>query len=361
MSGTSMDGVDVAVIETDGVSVSAFGPTLALPYSDEDRAVLRQALHDASSMIDCGRRPGSLNRAEIIVTERHAEAIEVLCARAGMAPASADIIGFHGQTVLHRPEAGLTVQIGNPQLLAFRLGVPVVYNFRAADVNAGGQGAPLVPIFHKALAAMSGRELPLAFLNLGGVANITYIGRDSELTAFDTGPANALLDDWALMHTGKPFDADGALAGSGQVDRGRLEFLMDDVYFAQPAPKSLDRDHFAAKARETLSGLAVQEGAATLAAFTIESVAASLQHLPETPKSWIVCGGGVRNPVIMSGLQDRLGVPVFSADDCGFSSAFMEAQAFGYLAVRRLHDLPISFPATTGALTPMTGGEIVQP
>lgn len=356
-----MDGVDVAVIETDGITVSAFGPTLALPYKEDERAVLRQALVDALGMSECGRRPGKINRAEIIVTERHAEAIEILCAENSIPLPSVDVVGFHGQTVLHRPDQRLTVQIGNPQWLAFRLGVPVVYDFRAADVTAGGQGAPLVPVFHQALAAMSGRELPLAFLNLGGVANITYIGRNGELIAFDTGPANALLDDWALAHTGKPVDVDGALAGNGQVDRVRLGALMDDLYFAQPAPKSLDREHFAVKARETLEGLAAPEGAATLAAFTIESVAESLKHLPDMPRSWIVCGGGVRNPVIMQGLEDRLGVPVVSADDCGFSSEFMEAQAFGYLAVRKLRDLPISFPTTTGAPEPLAGGEIVTP
>lgn len=361
MSGTSMDGVDVALVETDGNSISRFGGTLSVPYSDCERTLLRQALEDARSITDRGARPGKVGKAEKMVTDRHAEAIEVLCAQQGISLSAIDIVGFHGQTVLHRPEARLTVQIGNGWQLAARLGRPVIWDFRAADVAAGGQGAPLVPIFHAALADMVRMSKPMAFLNLGGVANVTYIGADGALLAFDTGPANALLDDWALSHTGLPVDIDGRLAASGQVDRNRLAHLMEDSFFDAKPPKSLDRAHFAARSAKILDGLAAEEGAATLAAFTVENVAAALRFLPQAPVAWIVAGGGVNNPAIMDGLAARLGVPVRSAEDYGFSSQYMEAQAFAYLAVRSLHRLAITFPGTTGAPIPLNGGTLVRP
>ncbi|MCB1473880.1 MAG: anhydro-N-acetylmuramic acid kinase [Rhodobiaceae bacterium] len=361
MSGTSMDGVDVALVETDGCTISRFGGTLSVAYNESERAVLRRALDDARAITDRGMRPGKVGRAESVVTDRHAEAIEILCAEQGISLSEIDIIGFHGQTVLHRPQARLTVQIGNARQLSSRLGRPVISDFRAADVAAGGQGAPLVPVFHAALAETAGLAKPVAFLNLGGVANITYIGADGELIAFDTGPANALLDDWALTHTGTPVDLDARLAARGQVDRDRLARLMDDPYFDAPPPKSLDRAHFSARSADVLGGLAAEEGAATLAAFTVESVAAALRFLPQPPVTWIVAGGGTRNPVIMGGLEARLGVPVMAADACGFSSQYMEAQAFAYLAVRSLHRLAITFPGTTGAPIPLNGGSLTRP
>lgn len=356
-----MDGIDVAVLETDGIGVSGFGPVRAFEYSAPERAVLRQAIEDARTMTSRHERPGALARAEAIVTARHAEAITDLCAGNGLDINTIDIIGFHGQTVLHRPSEGLTVQIGDARELALRVGRPVVCDLRQNDVANGGQGAPLVPVFHRALAQHAELDLPAAFLNLGGVANITYVGADGSLLAFDTGPANALLDDWALAHTGVPVDVDARLAAAGQVDRERLSRLMGDPYFGVAAPKSLDRDHFRVLAAQVLEGLAPQEGAATLAAFTVESVHAALAHLPDAPRIWVVSGGGVANPVLMSGLCDRLQVPVVAAEELGFSSPFMEAQAFAYLGVRALHALAITFPMTTGAPRPLTGGRIVYP
>ncbi|MFN0263450.1 anhydro-N-acetylmuramic acid kinase [Tepidamorphus sp. 3E244] len=360
MSGTSMDGVDVAAITTDGASVSAFGPTHASPYSAGDRAILRAALKEAASASNEERAP-DFAEASRIVTERHAEAIEAFCREHRIAARDVGVVGFHGQTVIHRPERALTVQIGDAHALASRLGIPVVYDLRQADMRAGGQGAPLVPVFHRALAARCALKAPVAFLNLGGVANVTYIGRDGSLIAFDTGPANALLDDWAMQHTGQAADFDGRLSGSGQVDRKRLAELMEDPYFDEPAPKSLDRDHFAGTASSIISGLAAQEGAATLAGFTVESVAAALRHFPEPPQAWVVSGGGVNNPVILQGLADRLQVPVSRAEDYGLSSEFMEAQAFGYLAVRALRGLPLSYPGTTGVKVAMPGGAVALP
>ncbi len=355
-----MDGVDVALLETDGETIRAFGPALSLPYSDADREVLREALALARSMSDCGARPGMVGKADSIITTRHAEAIEILRAEHGLRHKDIDLIGFHGQTILHKPESGLTIQIGNAALLASRLGRPVVHDFRAADVAAGGQGAPLAPVFHRALAQRAGRPTPIAFLNLGGVANVTHIAGDGELIAFDTGPASALIDDWVQERTGAPYDEDGRLALAGQVDAARLTRLLADPYFALPAPKSIDRDHFATLAGEVLDGLGLEDGAATLSAFTVESIVQAMTHLPSVPLSWIASGGGVHNQSIMEGLRRRLEAEVFAAHDLGFEADFIEAQAFGFMAVRSLRGLPITYPGTTGVAEPLTGGMLAR-
>jgi anhydro-N-acetylmuramic acid kinase len=360
MSGTSLDGVDVALVETDGEAIAALGPTGFRPYAAAERALLRRALADAAALDDRTARPGALAAAERLVTDAHAEAVEGFLAEHGLAPGAIDAVGFHGQTVLHRPERRLTVQIGDGGALARRLGIAVVHDFRAADVAAGGQGAPLVPAYHRALVAMAGLEPPLAVLNLGGVGNLTFVGTDGALIAFDTGPANAPIDDLVRARTGAAFDRDGALACAGKVDVGVLGRLLVHPYFAAPPPKSLDRQDFAGAAA-AVAHLSAEDAAATLAAFVAAAVARGAEHLPALPARWIVAGGGARNPAILAELRRRLATPVDPADALGWSPDAIEAQAFAFLAVRSLRGLPLTFPGTTGVMAPLTGGVTSRP
>ncbi|MCC7273411.1 MAG: anhydro-N-acetylmuramic acid kinase [Alphaproteobacteria bacterium] len=341
MSGTSLDGVDAALIETDGERVGAAGAALTHPYPPAFRDRLRSVLGGGGDV------PG----VERELTERHAEAVADLLRRAGLAPADVAVAGFHGQTILHRPAERRTRQIGDGALLARLTGIPVVNDFRSADVAAGGEGAPFAPVFHRALAGDLGR--PLAVLNIGGVANVTWIGRDGALVAFDTGPGNALVDDWVLRTTGRPYDADGALARSGRVDEDVLARLLAHPYFARPAPKSLDRDDFQGDAWRHL---AAADGAATLAAFTVRAIVRALDQCPERPVRWLVGGGGRRNATLLDGLRAALGVPVDPVEAVGWDGDALEAQAFAFLAVRSLRGLPLSFPGTTGVPRPMAGG-----
>lgn len=348
MSGTSLDGVDAAWLDTDGVSVAAFGPTVTLPYDDALRRDMREILDLAPVLPPYDPRlPVVIER----LTDYHVRAVEEL-------RCSAELVGFHGQTILHRPDRRRTWQIGDPAGLAARLGVSVVYDFRSADVRAGGQGAPLAPVYHAALGA----ELPkpLAVLNIGGVANVTWLGQDGSLLAFDTGPGNGPLDDWVFQHSGQAFDAGGALAKAGRVDQAVLERLMAHPYFAMPAPKSLDRLDFGrALAMSGLARLSVDDGAATLVAFTVASVAAAV--FPEPPERWLVSGGGRMNPVLMAGLRAALGVSVEPVEVAGWNGDALEAQCFGFLAARVMASLPLSFPTTTGVPEPMLGGLVAQP
>lgn len=356
MSGTSMDGVDVAVLVTDGETIEAFGPTGERPYTPAEREVLRTALVAARDLTDRADRSGVLAESERIVTAAHAEAVDALLAAQGMTAADVHVVGFHGQTVLHRPERRLTVQIGDGPALAARLGVDVVHDLRAADVAAGGQGAPFVPAYHRAIVRRQGWELPVAVLNLGGVGNVTFVG-EGDPVAFDTGPGNALIDDWVARRVGVPFDESGRIAASGRVDERVLARLMDNAYFDLPPPKSLDRNDFTLEAAE---GLSLEDGAATLAAFTAASVAEAGRWLPRPAGRWIVAGGGARNPTLLAMLAERLSTPVVTADAAGLSSSHIEAQAFAYLAVRSLKGLPLSFPTTTGVPEPMAGGVLAM-
>ncbi|MEI7712711.1 MAG: anhydro-N-acetylmuramic acid kinase [Rhodospirillales bacterium] len=348
MSGTSLDGVDAAWIDTDGESVASTGPTITIPYDRKMRIDLRRALDIAPSLPADSALVKSLVER---LTDTHAQAVQAI-------GRTADLIGFHGQTLLHRPEQRRTWQIGDGQALAERLGIPVAFDFRSADVAAGGQGAPLVPVFHAALA----RDLPkpLAVLNIGGVANVTWIGADGTLVACDTGPGNGPLDDWTLRHTGQAFDRDGALALSGRADTGVLERLLANPYFGRPAPKSLDRLDFGSTIRDSgLEALSAADGAATLAAFTARAVVATV--LPAAPIRWLVCGGGRHNTAIMAALCAALPAPVEPVEAVGWNGDALEAQCFGFLAARAAVGLPLSFPGTTGAPTAMTGGRLVHP
>ena len=348
MSGTSLDGVDAAWLETDGERGLEFGPALTLPYDDRLRADLRRLLDCAPALDPSDRR---LKSAAARLTEYHVRAVAAL-------GQSADLIGFHGQTILHQPTRRRTWQIGDPVELAWRTGVPVAHDFRSADIAAGGQGAPLAPAYHAALAHDAAK--PLAILNIGGVANLTWIGSDDELIAFDTGPGNGLLDDWIARQLGRPFDQDGVVAQSGRVDDIVLRRLLADPYFLRPPPKSLDRLDFAASlAASGIDHLSPADGAATLVAFTTSAVAAA--PVPARPLRWVVTGGGRRNPAIMASLRDRLGAPVELAEALGWNGDALEAQCFGFLAARVLAGLPISFPGTTGVPQPLAGGAIARP
>ena len=343
MSGTSGDGIDAALLKTDGERILEIGPALGEPYDEAFRARIKGAY---------GRwdpPPG----LEHDLTEHHAAVTARLLIKAGLAPHDVGVLGFHGQTILHEPEKHRTRQVGDGAFLAQLTGIDVVNDFRSADKAAGGEGAPLAPVFHRALAEKL--EKPVAILNLGGVGNVTWIGADGTLLAFDTGPANALIDDWMQTQTGTPVDRDGALARSGKVDEAAVLRFLTQPYFGRPAPKSLDRDAFRAF---SIEGLNPADGAATLTAITAATVAAALPQLPSRPKRWLVCGGGRRNPAVMDALRQRLPASVEPIEKIGWDGDFIEAQAFAYMAVRSLRGLPISFPRTTGVKQPQTGGKL---
>jgi anhydro-N-acetylmuramic acid kinase len=320
--------------------------------------LLRRALQDARQLTDRTARPGSLAEAERTITERHVAAVESFLTEHGVDRGMIDIIGFHGQTVLHRPESRLTVQIGDGHELAHRLGIPVAFDFRAPDVAAGGHGAPLVPVFHRALTEAAGLELPAVILNLGGVANLTYLAeRGADPLAWDTGPGNALLDDLMLKRTGAAMDRDGRTAASGRVHEAALRRLLAHPYFEQPPPKSLDRNAFSG---ESVEELPLADAAATLVAFTAETIAHALRQVPGRPKRLIAAGGGTKNPVLMAEIARRTGLAIEPAEGLGWSADAMEAQAFAYLAVRSRAGLPLTFPTTTGVPHPMTGGRFAD-
>lgn len=346
MSGTSLDGIDAALIRSDGQGMVETGPARTLTYEEPFRARLRGVL---------GAK-GPVAEVERELTLLHAVAVDALLRESGIAPGEVGVIGFHGHTILHAPEERRTWQIGDGALLAAETGIDVVADFRSRDVAEGGQGAPFVPLYHAALA--SGMERPLAVLNLGGIGNVTWIGWAEQggpppLIAFDTGPGNAPIDDWVARHGLGSYDRDGALAARGRVDQERLSGLLANPYFERPPPKSLDRLDFTADAA---LGLSPADGAATLAAFTAAAVAAALRHLPALPKRWVVTGGGRRNPTIMGELARRLHAPVVGADAFGWDGDALEAQAFAYLALRSCLGLPLSLPGTTGVKAPTCGG-----
>jgi anhydro-N-acetylmuramic acid kinase len=361
VSGTSQDGVDVAMIETDGEVITRFGPTAYRTYSKDERALLRSAAAAAANVTERTARPSIVAEAEAQVNAAHAEAVETFLAANSVKPGDVTVIGFHGQTMLHRPERGLTVQIGDGRILAARLGIPVVYDFRAADVAAGGEGAPLAPVFHRALVRRLRGELPVAVLNVGGVANVTFVDGD-DLIACDTGPGNALLDDFLRLRTGRLLDTDGQAAQAGVVDEDAIARFLTHPFFAKPPPKSIDRNDFRGWVGAALDECDVEDGAATLTALTAASVARIVPHLPRAPKTWIVAGGGARNPTLMRMLAERLApARVETGHAAGWSVDSLEAQAFAYMAVRSLHGLPITFPGTTGAPQPLGGGVLARP
>ncbi len=373
MSGTSMDGIDVALVTTDGEFVLERGPAMTFPYNTEMRSLLAEAMVDARDLTRRDERPGALPHAERELTEQHAAAVSGFLRKQNIARETIDVIGFHGQTVLHRPGGTklhltsdglpygtpvdvLTVQLGLGQMLAELTRLPVVYDLRADDCATGGQGAPLVPVYHQSLVAKLPQR-PVAVVNIGGVANVTWIGRDGRLIAFDTGPGNALIDDWVRSHAGQDFDQDGALAEQGRTQVDIVHAYLTNAYFAEPPPKSLDRNAFTL---DFVKGLNAENGAATLTQLTAETIARARQYMPEEPELWIVCGGGRKNRTLMRAFAGLVHYAVVPAEAVGLDGDAIEAEAWGYLAVRSLRGLPISFPGTTGVSEPMTGGRHVK-
>ncbi|MSO73255.1 MAG: anhydro-N-acetylmuramic acid kinase [Rhodospirillaceae bacterium] len=357
MSGTSMDGIDAAYMETDGDRIIWRGSAVTLPYPPEFRARLGAFIAAAPdrgvSKLEAG--------LEGELTDRHGAAVAHLLAVLGLANTALDLVGFHGQTIWHRPTSpgrglGATWQMGDGPRLAGLLGVPVAFDFRSADVAAGGQGAPLVPVYHAALAQ---GDRPMAILNVGGVANLTWIGRGSEeVLGFDTGPGNGLIDDWLKEKLGLAMDRDGALAAKGRVHRDLIARMIEHPFFARHPPKSLDRFDFTLR---EFAHLGVADGAATLTAFTAACAAESLKHCPERPKKIFVTGGGRHNPTLMAELARQSGILAAPVDELGWDGDALEAEAFAYLAVRCLRRMPLTYPGTTGVTTPVTGGRIAAP
>jgi anhydro-N-acetylmuramic acid kinase len=341
MSGTSLDGIDAAIIETDGQQEVIPGPALTIPYQDSFRERLRSVLGGG----------GPVTEVEGELTRLHARAVEQFVAR--HPETRIDIIGLHGHTILHRPTEHRTWQLGDGALLANILGIDVVADFRSADVAAGGEGAPLAPLFHTALAAALPK--PLAILNIGGVANVTWIGEGSEVLAFDIGPGNALIDDWVWQHIGAAADIDGAFAFGGRASEAHIVRFLAYPFFERPPPKSLDRDDFL---KLVPDGLSLHDGAATLTEMTAAATAAAVRHFPAPPLEWLICGGGRRNPALMGALRRRLSAPVHPVEEVGWNGDALEAQAFAYLAVRSVRGLPLSLPSTTGVSREMSGGRL---
>lgn len=355
MSGTSLDGIDVALVSTDGEAVADLGPTLFRPYDDGERALLKAALADARGLDDRQARPGVLFEAERMLTDAHGEAIEQWRRENPRKPF--DLIGCHGQTVFHAPHHRITVQLGDGAALAKRFAVPVVYDFRAADVAGGGEGAPLVPVYHRALVARAELAGSVVVVNIGGVANITRIAADGSMLAGDTGPGNALIDDFVGERGGMACDRDGALAARGCIDEVALSALMADPWFDEPFPKSLDRNAFSPA---PVNALSLENGAATLSAFTGFTIAAGIIAAGGA-ETIVVAGGGAHNPTILRYLARAAGSRLLKASDLGWAGDFVEAQAFAFLAARSLAGRPLTYPETTGVSRPMTGGIVARP
>jgi anhydro-N-acetylmuramic acid kinase len=352
ISGTSMDGIDVALVETDGHAQVRPGAGATVPYPGDVRRELLALIANPERA-----EHAPVQEIEDAVTAAHGNAIERFLKSNDIGADSIDLIGLHGQTVIHRPEKRFTRQLGNGAAIAERFGIPTVSRFRHADLAAGGQGAPLVPLYHQALAASLAK--PLMVLNLGGVGNVTYIGGDA-LIAFDTGPANAMLDDLVRRRRGLQFDSGGRLSAAGRAEKSIIDKFVRHPYFAQPAPKSLDRNEFHAELK-AVDALDDEDGAATLAEMTVQASIAALRHVPQRPLRWLVTGGGRQNAHIMRRLAAELSVPVEPVEAVGWHGDFLEAECFGYLAVRSVLGLPLSLPSTTGVPCPLTGGELAEP
>jgi anhydro-N-acetylmuramic acid kinase len=358
MSGTSMDGIDIALVKTDGETMIERGPSHGLAYDSGFRARLQAALAMAGPIRDRAERPGTIARIERDLTLLHAVAVNDFLHAQGLTSGDIDVIGFHGQTILHRPDDQLTVQIGDGPLLAAETGIDVVHDLRANDMVHGGQGAPLIPVYHQALAANLPGDLarPVVFVNIGGISNLTFVGDDGTLAAFDSGPGNMLIDQWMEAHGAGTYDAGGAIAAAGAVIPALVARYLDHAFFRDNRRRSLDRSDFAPPAKGEVS---LEDGARTLAHVTGAAILRAARHLPARPKTYVVSGGGRLNPVIMAefkALAAEEGAQVLSSDALGLDGGAMEAEAWAYLAVRSVRGLPLTFPGTTGVARPVSGG-----
>ena len=360
MSGTSLDGMDAALLETDGECIFYHGPALTLPFDEATKSLLQTAVEDALDWQFSGPEPKSFAPAAETLAISAQSAVEAIMRAAGLSPKDIDLVGFHGQTVLHMPPTdaalGQTCQIGDAQVLANALGISVVHDFRSLDMAAGGHGAPFAPAYHRALAADLPK--PVMILNLGGVGNLTWLGEGGQMLAFDTGPGNGPLDIWVQQNGAGDMDRDGAIAAKGQVDEARIASFLDAEFFALKPPKSIDRWDYDAR---LVAGMSLEDGAATLSAFCAQSVARALDWLPQRPKSILVCGGGRHNPVMMEYLAKATGITIAPVEDQGWRGDALEAEAFAHLAVRHALGLPLSWPDTTGVGAPICGGRLVKP
>ena len=379
MSGTSLDGIDAALIRTDGITVEEFGPSHFVPYPASQRDELRKMTLENTEK-------EKIVRLEHELTLAHAVEVKALLKQVNLQPQDVTVIGFHGQTIYHNPTEQISWQIGNGSLLAQKTSIDVICDFRRHDVAAGGQGAPLVPLYHAALA--HDLEKPIAVVNIGGISNVTWIGKmDGEtksedrspkplvarsalgscasqqasaeqyknILAFDTGPGNALLNDWVNHHTGNDCDRDGVHARKGKIHQNIVKKWLTHQFFNKKPPKSLDRGDFTLK---PIEGLSIEDGAATLTAFTAESIAKAAEWFPEPVTRWLITGGGRKNPVIMENLRQtvKTNAPIDPVEDVSWDGDMLEAQAFAFLAVRSLKGLPLTLPTTTGANYAVTGG-----
>ncbi|NOZ40726.1 MAG: anhydro-N-acetylmuramic acid kinase [Planctomycetes bacterium] len=347
MSGTSCDGVDAALLQTDGESDITFLGGLTVSYGNELRGRLQEASQHDVPLTE-------LLRLEREITEHHVQAVRSLFNDYPSEAKQATIVGFHGHTVRHMPGEALTLQIGNPWLLAKEFALPVISDFRRCDMAAGGQGAPLVAMFHRALFADEAR--PTVVLNLGGVANVTWLGENDEIIAGDSGPGCGLIDEWTQTMADLPHDIDGRLALAGKVDDATVEAALRADFFAQPLPKAADRYDFD---HVDVSTLSVEDGAATLCAVTAEAIYRAVKNLPAMPKYIWVTGGGVHHPVIMKMLEDRFG-EIKNIRERGLNPDTLEAECFAWLAVRHQLQLPLTIPETTGCEKPISGGAVVN-
>ena len=367
MSGTSCDGVDAALIETDGETVFSSETFCFVPFELTEQKVLKSTMAKVAQAATSEERSELAQGVEALVRGKHRLAVERLLKEAGKSARDIDVIGFHGQTLFHEPEASYTLQVGDGSALSKELGIPVVYDFRSKDMQFGGQGAPMVPIYHHALVKSLLNEgklqLPVAVVNIGGVANVTYIGdrenaceshsKSPNILAFDTGPGNALINDWVEAHTGELMDEGGRYASLGNVDEAIVQEFLEKQYFLQLPPKSLDRDEFEIS---NLSHLSLEDGAATLTEITARTISLSSEFMDELPNNWVIVGGGGFNKELMRRLSLAVEQNLTMAESLGWKAERIEAEAFGFLAVRHLAGLPYSFPRTTGVEKPLCGG-----
>ncbi|WP_295967730.1 anhydro-N-acetylmuramic acid kinase [uncultured Bartonella sp.] len=362
MSGTSMDGIDAALLKSDGQNEIEIIGHLSYAYPAVFRSKLKQSLDKVVGVTKRVELPENVSSLERELTLEHAAIVDQLLKKYSILPSKVDLVGFHGQTILHRPDIGLTIQLGDGQLLARKCGIDVVFDLRSNDMKHGGEGAPLVPVYHRALAQKLKDKLnfPIAFINIGGISNLTFVGKDNELYAFDCGPGNGLIDQWMFLKTGSPMDRNGEAGLRGTVDEKIVNSYANHPFFSNKKPGSLDWRSFKPLLNNAIS---LEDGAASLSFITAYGIVNSFRHLPMLPKTLVVSGGGVHNGAIMKALKQltqKNGIIILTARSLGLCSDFLEAEAWAYLAIRSIYQLPITFPTTTGCDRPRSGGKLAR-
>ncbi|WP_295732514.1 anhydro-N-acetylmuramic acid kinase [uncultured Bartonella sp.] len=362
MSGTSMDGIDAALLKSDGQNEIEIIGHLSYAYPAVFRSKLKQSLDKVVGVTKRVELPENVSSLERELTLEHAAIVDQLLKKYSILPSKVDLVGFHGQTILHRPDIGLTIQLGDGQLLARKCGIDVVFDLRSNDMKHGGEGAPLVPVYHRALAQKLKDKLnfPIAFINIGGISNLTFVGKDNELYAFDCGPGNGLIDQWMFLKTGSLMDRNGEAGLRGTVDEKIVNSYANHPFFSNKKPGSLDWRSFKPLLNDAIS---LEDGAASLSFITAYGIVNSFRHLPMLPKTLVVSGGGVHNGAIMKALKQltqKNGVIILTARSLGLCSDFLEAEAWAYLAIRSIYQLPITFPTTTGCDRPRSGGKLAR-